>query len=108
MCKNYGWDLEYVLGLTRGQINVLTDGMQEVAEVKAEATDEVRTGKGKGRWVTYNKRGEKVQHDVQSANDIFQLASIPGFSLTDRAKKALKKIAQDRLKKAEKDASKSG
>ncbi len=100
--------MEYVLGLTRGQINVLTDGMQEVAEVKAEATEEVRTGKGKGRWVTYNKKGEKVQHDVKSASDIFQLASIPGFSLTDRARKALQRIAQNRLDKAKINASESG
>lgn len=94
--------------MTRPQINVLTDGMVEVSEIQAEAYEDSKAGRGRGRWVNYDKKGNKVIHNMKSATDIFELASIPGFSLTPRARKALQHIAEKRANEAAKDASNSG
>lgn len=80
--------------------------MEELADLKTEVAGDVRTGKGRGRWVTYDKKGNKTQHEEKSANDIFALASMPGFALTERAKIALNKIIKQRAEAA-KDATNS-
>lgn len=79
-----------------------------MGQIREEAEDEAKTGRGrKGRWISYDKQGNKTQHDMKSATDIFDLANIPGFGLTERAKKAMKKIAQNRMdnmRKSKEDA----
>jgi hypothetical protein len=82
--------------------------MEEISEIRQEASDEARAGKGqRGRWTTYDKKGNRTEHEMKSANSIFDMAAIPGFKMTERAQKAMKKIAEARLEKA-KNASNEG
>lgn len=103
MCEKYGWSIEYVLNLTRPQITALTRGGSEIAKLRKETSD------GRGQTY-YDGKGRKVQVEKKSADDIFTLATLPGFKLTERAKKKLGEIAQRRAEKLRKkaDASNTG
>ena len=86
--------------------------MKEVAEIRQEAQDDAKAGTGKGRWTTYDKKGNRTEHEMKSANTVFDMAAIPGFVMTERAQKAMRKIAEARLEKAKlekaKDAGNEG
>lgn len=104
ICEKYGWNIEYVLNLTRPQITALTRGGSEIAKLRKETSDT------RGQTY-YDGKGRKVQVEKKSADDIFTLATLPGFKVTDRAKKKMAEIAarrQEKLKKERADASNTG
>lgn len=93
LCKNYGWSIEYVLDLTRPQINILIDGMVEVADIRSEASEEVKSRKVDK--FDYDKKRNKV--DNKSVSNIFDLASYPGFDISKKAETMLGKIMKKNM-----------
>lgn len=97
ICKAYGWSLEYALGLTRPQIRTLADGMKEISEIQKEIAEQER---GRGPRTTYNKRGDRIVSTKQSAGSIFELAGLPGFKMSEAAKKRMNDMIKKRMKDA--------
>ena len=82
--------------------------MKEVADIRQEAQDDVKSGKGRGRWTTYDKKGNRTEHEQKSASSIFEMAAMPGFVMTPRAQKKMAQIAKARLEKAKLEKEKDG
>ena len=104
LAERMGWTIEYVMNLSLGQIQIILDSMAEMNKKRAE-----NEGGKKGDVSTTGDDGNKSD-SFQTLQMLSSMSNSKGqgvFGMTDKAKKALNKIYQNRVNKMkEKDGSK--
>lgn len=101
LAEKMGWTIEYIMDLTMIQVSSIFDGLNDIAKRKDKENE---TGDRAS-----NNKGGKHANDLQTLQMLTSLSGKDGknvFNMTDKAKGALKKIYDRKVKrmKAEEDA----
>ena len=86
LASEYGWNIEYIMNLTRPQINALVDGMDEINKKKDSKT--TSSGDDAIKDIKINKDGKA------NIDTLLSLFTLPGTKITNKAQEMLKNIKE--------------
>lgn len=95
LAEKYGWTIEYVMNLTRGQIKAIMDGELELVEYR----EKLKKNKS-GVSPSPGKDGGTTG----TGDSIYEIMSMPGMKISEKTKKVLMKIRNKKMKEQKKDA----
>ena len=104
LAEKMGWTIEYVMDLTMVQVSSIFDGLNDIAK-----RQETNAKKDVDRDINDNNIDSGKANDLQTLQMLTSLSGKDGksvFNMSDKAKNALKKIYDRKVKKmkAEEDA----
>ncbi len=91
LAEKYGWTIEYIMNLTRKQIRQLSEGNNEIADLYEEIKEN-KVNKNHGTtdaksFFNRKKLSQRKTNNEKTNNSFYQLFSIPGIKMTDKARK---------------------
>lgn len=95
--KMYGWTIEYIMGLTKPQIDALLQGIEKLNK-EAKKSESGGTSK-------YSTGSDDTKLDQKEGDDNAKMAifSFPGMKLSDKAKKKLDRVMKKKFEKNKKE-----
>lgn len=89
LAEKYKWTIEYIMNLSMRQIKSLIEGERLILEIR----DRNKDGKQ-----PYTFQNNQPANFADKKNNVYDILSIPGVKMSDKAKKILNKIQQKKNK----------
>ena len=100
--KMYGWTIEYIMGLTKPQIDALLQGIEKLNK-EAKKSEGSGSGKYTSKYSMPDSNGKNLDSEEGDDNAKMAIFSFPGMKLSDKAKKKLDKVMKRKFEKNKKE-----